>query len=303
MAPTCCRNVSIPSASTAFERALRDDVGALPVGLAVERDQHRAGADGAPGARWIGGGVARQPEPQHVDRRAEVVAGEARAAADRGVAAVGGHHQVGADGEPFGAALRLHADDTALLLDHRRRLGAGEQRERGQLPRPLRDEIQEVPLRDQHQEVARSRHVREVGDGDQLAVDLARQLGDLLVRQLQEVFEQPEVIQDRQRRRVDGVAAKVTQEVVVLFEDGRLHAGAREQVAEHEAGRAAAGDAALRGEVAGHRGMVARHARLSGIRYPFRKHAMPSPVGGIGGRRARPDHRPTISRSIPEPSP
>ena len=56
--------------------------------------------------------------------------------------------------------------------------------------------------------------------------------------------EQPELVHHLQRRRVDRVAAEVAQEVGVLLEHDDLDAGAREQQAEHHAGRPAAGDAA-----------------------------------------------------------
>ena len=42
---------------------------------------------------------------------------------------------------------------------------------------------------------------------------------------------------------MDGVAAEIAQEVVMLLEDDRLDAGAGEQKARHHAGRPAADDA------------------------------------------------------------
>ena len=47
---------------------------------------------------------------------------------------------------------------------------------------------------------------------------------------------------------MDGVAAEVAQEVAVLLQDDRLDAGARQQEAQHHAGRAATHDAALGGD-------------------------------------------------------
>ncbi|GFO83305.1 MAG: hypothetical protein A49_29320 [Methyloceanibacter sp.] len=44
---------------------------------------------------------------------------------------------------------------------------------------------------------------------------------------------------------MDGVAAKIAEKILVLFEDGDLHARAREQKAEHDAGWTAAGNRAL----------------------------------------------------------
>lgn len=69
----------------------------------------------------------------------------------------------------------------------------------------------------------------------------AAQLG---VRQPQELFEPDELGDEFEGRGVDGVAAEVAEEVVVLLEYEHVHAGAREQQAEHGAGRSAAHDAA-----------------------------------------------------------
>ena len=55
---------------------------------------------------------------------------------------------------------------------------------------------------------------------------------------------------------MDGVATEVAEEVGVFFEDGDLNAGAREEEAEHDAGRASADDAGGGGE-----GLVLRGGR------------------------------------------
>ena len=70
-----------------------------------------------------------------------------------------------------------------------------------------------------------------------------------LMRLLEKFIEQPEFVHQLQRRRMDGVAAKIAQEIGVLFQHDDVDAGARQQKAEHHAGRSAAGDAALRREV------------------------------------------------------
>jgi len=85
----------------------------------------------------------------------------------------------------------------------------------------------------------------EVGEHHALLAELAREARYLLVRQLQELVEQAELIHDVQRRGMDGVAAEIAQEVAVLLEDDGLDAGARQQKAQHHARRAAAHDAAL----------------------------------------------------------
>ena len=66
------------------------------------------------------------------------------------------------------------------------------------------------------------------------------ELAHLLVRQLEEFVEQAQLVHHLERRGVDGVAAKVAQEVRVLLQDDDVDAGARQQEAEHHAGRPAA---------------------------------------------------------------
>jgi hypothetical protein len=67
----------------------------------------------------------------------------------------------------------------------------------------------------------------------------------IVVRNLQELIEQTELVHNRQRRRMHCVAAKVAEKVGVFLEDGDVHAGARQQITQHYAGGAAAGDNAL----------------------------------------------------------
>ena len=86
----------------------------------------------------------------------------------------------------------------------------------------------------------------EVGDREPDVVDLHDQLAHLLVRQLQEVVQDSELVHHLERRRVDCVAAKVTQEVGVLLEHDDRDARARQEQAEHHARRPTAGDAAGR---------------------------------------------------------
>ena len=61
----------------------------------------------------------------------------------------------------------------------------------------------------------------------------------------QEALLQPELVEQVDRRRVNGVAAEVAEEVGVLLEHDHLDAGARQQEREHEPGRTTAHDAAL----------------------------------------------------------
>src|SRR6185312_4072096 len=55
-----------------------------------------------------------------------------------------------------------------------------------------------------------------------------------------------EFVHDLQRRGMHSVAAEIAQEISVLLQNQRLHAGTGEQVAGHHAGRPAADNATLR---------------------------------------------------------
>ena len=63
------------------------------------------------------------------------------------------------------------------------------------------------------------------------------------MRQLQELVQQTEFVHQLERRGMDGVAAKIAQEIAVLLQHDDIDAGARQQKAEHHAGRPAADDA------------------------------------------------------------
>src|SRR6266851_4103754 len=67
-------------------------------------------------------------------------------------------------------------------------------------------------------------------------------LADLLMRPLQKLLKQTELVHRFERRGMDGVAAEVAQEVSMLLENQDLDPGPREEEAEHHASRATACD-------------------------------------------------------------
>ena len=69
--------------------------------------------------------------------------------------------------------------------------------------------------------------------------------GGLLVRPLQELVQEPQLVQHLEGRRVNRVAAKVPEEVSVLLQDHDVDPSPRQQEAQHHPGRTTAGDAAL----------------------------------------------------------
>ena len=92
------------------------------------------------------------------------------------------------------------------------------------------------------------------------------ELAHLLMRPFQELFEQTKLVHDLERRGMDGVAAKVAQEVRVLFQHHHLDAGACQQIAEHHAGGSASGDAAASGDDFVHVVAPSCHSREVGSR-------------------------------------
>src|SRR5438477_10726839 len=86
--------------------------------------------------------------------------------------------------------------------------------------------------------------MREVRYFDKLVSDLRAKCADFLVRALQELVEQPQLVHDLQGRGVDRIAAEVPQEIGMLFEDQNRNPGSGKKEPEHHTCRSAACDAA-----------------------------------------------------------
>ena len=105
-----------------------------------------------------------------------------------------------------------------------------------------------------------------------VVADLAASCAASWCGSAQEFVEQSQLVHQFQRRGMDGVAAKIAEEIGVLLQHDDVDAGPRQQEAQHHPGRTAADDAATRRE--GFR----RH-RV----YPFRRTKVPSrPNCGLG---------------------
>jgi hypothetical protein len=63
------------------------------------------------------------------------------------------------------------------------------------------------------------------------------------MRALQELIQNAEFVHEFKRRRMDGVAAEIAQEVCMLFEHDNVNALARKKKAQHYAGGTASGNA------------------------------------------------------------
>jgi hypothetical protein len=221
----------------------------LPVIAAIEQHEQPPGIE-TPHALVGVGRLVRQAEPEHVHRRADVLDLHAGALAQRGMAAIGRHHEPGADLERPVRRRRAHTDDASIRLDQVGRLRLHVQIEARVALAVRGQEIEEIPLRHQRDELAARRQVTEVHEGELLGTERAAERVRLGVRQGEEFVDQAELVHHLEGRGMDGVAAKVAQEVGVLLEHHHVHAGACEQEAEHHAGRATANDAAASGNLA-----------------------------------------------------
>ena len=93
--PTTSRNLSQPGASYVIGTAFGNDIGALPVIVAIEHHHHAPTFDMAECLFGIAR-FARQAKPQHVHWRAIVIAFETGFRTHGGMAAVTSDNQIGA---------------------------------------------------------------------------------------------------------------------------------------------------------------------------------------------------------------
>ena len=133
------------------------------------------------------------------------------------MASVGRHHQIGAHLQ-F-SLLRGGADAFHAIALHKnaRGLAFHSQMKAGIALRALGEKIQEIPLRHQHDEFAMGRQVRKIGHRHLLLADVRDEFANLLMRPLEKVFEQVELVQNFERRWMNRVAAKIAQEIAVLL--------------------------------------------------------------------------------------
>ena len=133
----------------------------------------------------------------------------------------------------------------------------------------LGEEIEKIPLRHQRDVFAVRRQMRQIEHPQPLIADLHGKPLDLLMRQLEEFIEQPELVHEFERGRMNGVAAEIAEEIGVLLQHDDIHPGARQEKAEHHSGRSAPGDAAFGGDRGvRHHGPLLRRRRRHRVSAP-----------------------------------
>src|SRR6266487_4048294 len=145
--------------------------------------------------------------------------------------------------DPSVGRIRQHANDFSLVFNQVDRFDLHLQTEVRILLSVLGDKIEKIPLRHEGDELALSRQMRKIGHYYEIVTDLPADLAHLLVRALQEIFEQAEFMHDLESGRMNCVAAKIAEKVSVFFQYHHVDARARQQIPEYHARRTTAGNA------------------------------------------------------------
>ena len=228
------------------ESAFPNDVAALEVVAAVDGNEHAAKVDVT---KAFFGVVltARYAEPEHVDGHAPLDVLEVGGLCGDGVPAVAADGELCADLDGSVGRVGGGADDAAALFEEASDFVLHTEGEAGIAAALGGEEVEEVPLRHERDEGGVDRQAGEVGHGARDPADDGADAINLLVRQAEQRLEEAELVHDLECRGVDGIAAKVAVEVLVLLEHGDGDTGAGEEQTEHDAGGAAAHDAARGG--------------------------------------------------------
>src|SRR5438876_6116392 len=135
-----------------------------------------------------------------------------------------------------------HADHTRILHQQIDDFGFHVQLEFRKTFSVTGEKIKKIPLGHERDEFATRGKFSEISDRHDLAINHSLQLAHFLMRLFQELVEQPELMHQLERRWMNGVAAKITVEISVFFEDSDGHASSCEQITSHHTCRTAARD-------------------------------------------------------------
>src|SRR5687767_15124297 len=163
------------------------------------------------------------PEPENVHWSAQVLHWKHRA--DDRRAAVGRDGQSRAE---LLSVIKPHPLGAASALYEARNRGLHFERETRIRLCLVAQEIEEVPLRHHRDERRWRVEVRQVADRPAAATEAQLRTLYFVVRPLEEPLEHAQLVENLHRRWVDSVAAKIAEEVGVLFEHLDAAAGAGE---------------------------------------------------------------------------
>jgi hypothetical protein len=110
------------------------------------------------------------------------------------------------------------------------------------MPRLLRQEIEEIPLRHQRDEAALDRKMAHIRNGNLPIGDPRSQGANLVMGPLQERAQQPKLAQQLERGRMDRIPSEIAEEIGMFLEHGDLATGSSEQESSHDSCWSAAGD-------------------------------------------------------------
>jgi len=153
--------------------------------------------------------AAAETEPQHVQVRLPRDGLQPGGAAKRRGSPVSGHRQARAHLQRSLRRRGAHAHDLSGSLDQPRRLCAHQEAEGRVSPGLVGQEAQEVPLGHVRDRPEAAGQPAEVHDRGRSGLQVRGVVGQLLVRQPEELADQAQFADDLERGRMDGVAAEV----------------------------------------------------------------------------------------------
>src|SRR5580658_5097374 len=226
-----------------FKIAFSNQESALPIIAPIEHDDHFSLVHAAEDVAGIAS-VAREPEPEDVHGSTEAFGLEAASIAQSGMATIGCDDEFRPNLE--GSIVRFHpnANHAPILFDQVLGFSLHHEMEPRVLFRMRRDKVQEIPLGDQGDERTLHFQVREIPDGDLFSANNRAQLTHFLMRQFQELTQQSEFVHELHGGRMNGIAAKVAEEIGPSFDDDHVDTGAGEQESKHHSRGSASGNTA-----------------------------------------------------------
>src|SRR5215469_6123642 len=200
-----------------FRSSFGDSKAAMPIVSAINRHHGLAtiGVEEQVGIVCMFG----QPYLKRIHGSSNVSDRQARAVPNRGVPAIRAYDQVRANFYRAGGSLASNAANPAIFLEEPCDLGLHSHVERGIAAAVFGKEVQEVPLRHERHEAASRSKIRHITQDDRLAADTGMDLTDFLMRPLQKLFKQTQLVYRFKSGGMNRVAAEVSQEVSMLLQN------------------------------------------------------------------------------------